>query len=124
MRWGMAGLLTGAGIAHLVFTDEFMAQMPSWLPLREPLVIVTGLVEIGFAAALLMWWSHRRQVGWALAAYLVVITVGNAYQAVEGTSLFALDTDAERWGRLLLQPALVVWALWCTGAWPRERAGG
>lgn len=120
-RWGLAGLLLFAGIAHQVYTEEFLAQVPTWLPLREPIVIVSGLVEIGFAVALVGWHGRRREVGWALASYFAVVFVGNAFQAMEGTNLFALDTDVERWGRLLLQPVLVLSALWCTGAWPRGR---
>lgn len=120
-RWGLAGLLLVAGIAHQVYTQEFLAQVPTWLPLREPIVVVSGFVEIGFAVALVAWRGRRREVGWALAAYFAVVFVGNIFQAIEGTSLFGLDTDLERWGRLLLQPVLVLWALWCTGAWLRGR---
>ena len=95
-RWGLAGLLLFAGIAHHVYTEEFLAQVPMWLPLREPTVIVSGLVEIGFAVALVGWHGRRREVGWALASYFAVVFVGNVFQAIEGTNLFALDTDAER----------------------------
>jgi hypothetical protein len=62
--------------------------------------MVSGLVEIGFAVALVGWRGRQREVGWALAAYFAVVFVGNVFQAIEGTSLFALDTDVERWGRL------------------------
>ncbi len=115
-RWGLAGLLLGAGIAHQVFTEEFLAQVPTWLPLRTPIVTLSGVLEIGFAVALVTWRRRRREVGWALAAYFAVVFVGNVSQAIEGTSLFGLDTDVEWWGRLALQPVLIVWALWCTSA--------
>ena len=121
-RWGLAGLLLFAGIVHQVYTEEFLAQVPSWLPLREAIVIVSGLVEIGFAVALIGWHDRRPEVGWALASYFAAVFVGNVFQAIENTNLFALDTDVERWGRLLLQPVLVLWALWCTGAWLRGRS--
>lgn len=120
VRWGLAGLMLVAGVAHQVYTEEFLAQVPSWLPLRTPIVIVSGVVEIGFGVALLVWRRRRREVGWALTAYLAVVFVGNLSQAIEGTSLFALDTDVERWGRLALQPVLIAMALWSTGAWPRS----
>jgi uncharacterized membrane protein len=123
-RWGLAGLMIIAGIAHQVFTEEFLAQVPSWLPARSALVVVSGVVEIALGVALIAWASRRRQVGLALAAYLAVVFVGNVSQAIEGTSLFALDTDVERYGRLALQPILIAWALWCTGAWPLRRDGG
>jgi len=115
----LAGLLLVAGIAHHVYTEEFLAQVPTWLPLRTPIVTLSGVLEIGFAVALVTWRGRRREVGWALAVYLAVVFVGNVFQAVEGTTLFALDTDVERWGRLLLQPVLIVWALWCTRSDPR-----
>jgi uncharacterized membrane protein len=121
LRWGLAGLLFLAGIAHQVYTEELLAQVPTWLPLQEPTVIVSGLVEVGFAVALVGWHGRRREVGWALASYFALVFVGNVFQAIDGTNLFALDTDVERWGRLFLQPVLVLWALCCTGAWPRDR---
>ena len=122
-RWALAALMIGAGIGHLLFTQEFLAQTPSWLPFRKFLVVASGFLEIGFGVALLVWRARRREVGWALAAYLVAVVVGNVYQLTEHTSLFALDTDAERWARLAAQPVLVVWALWCTGTWFRTRGG-
>ena len=122
-RWALAAVMTLTGIGHFVFTDELLAQVPSWMPLGTTLVIVTGFIEIALAIALLAWRERRREVGWVLATYLVVVFVGNVTQAIEGTTLLALDTDVERWGRLALQPILVAWALWCTEAWPRRRAG-
>jgi uncharacterized membrane protein len=121
LRWALAALMLVAGLGHLVATDEFLGQTPTWLPQRTLIVVVSGLVEIGFALALVLLPSRRRQVGWALAVFFVLVFPGNLSQAIEGTSSFGLDTDAERWVRLLFQPVLVLWALWCTGAWPRVR---
>jgi uncharacterized membrane protein len=124
LRWTLAVFMLVAGIGHLVATDEFLGQTPSWLPQRSLIVVVSGLVEIGFALALVLLPRLRREVGWALAAFFVLVFPGNLYQAFAGTSSFALDTPAERWVRLLFQPVLVVWALWATGAWPRASAPG
>ncbi len=121
LRWALTGLLLGAGVGHLVATEEFLGQVPSWLPWREAIVVVSGVVEIGFAAALVVargFWRPR--VGWVLAGYFVVIFPGNVWQAIDGTTTFGLDAPAERWGRLLLQPVLIAATLWCTGAWPKR----
>ncbi len=118
-RWALAALMLVAGVGHLVATDEFLGQTPSWLPQRSLIVVLSGFVEIGFALALILLPARRRQVGWALAAFFVLVFPGNLYQAIEGTSTFGLDEPVERWVRLLFQPVLIVWALWCTGAWPR-----
>jgi len=119
-RWALAALMLVAGVGHLVATDEFLGQTPSWLPERTLIVVLSGFVEIGFALALILLPVRRRQVGWALAAFFVLVFPGNLYQAIEGTSTFGLDEPVERWARLLFQPVLILWALWCTGVWPRR----
>ena len=121
LRWVLAGFMLFAGITHLVSADAFLGQVPTWLPLRTPIVWVSGVVEIGLGLALALTRGEwRRRAGWALAIFLVLVFPGNVYQAIAGTDAFGLDTPAARWGRLILQPALIAWALWCTGAWPRR----
>ncbi len=112
-----------AGVGHLVATEDFLGQTPTWLPAREALVWISGVIEIAFAVALVAWRSRRREVGWALALFFVLVFPGNVHQAVNGTDTFGLDTDAERWVRLLFQPVLIAAALWSTGTWfTRRRA--
>lgn len=114
----------GIAVAHLVDTTEFHGQLPPWVPARDAVIVVSGVVELGFAAALLL--APRRLrllVGAALAAFFVAVFPGSVYQWLAGTDAFGLDTDRARLLRLAFQPVLVVWALWCTGAWSgwRER---
>jgi len=122
-RWVLAGFMAVAGVGHLVATEAFLGQTPTWLPLRSAVVWLSGVVEIGFAVALVAWSGRRRQVGWALALFFVVVVIGNIFQAVAGTDAFGLDTDTERWARLAFQPILVVWALWATGTPLTRRRG-
>lgn len=112
-----------AGVGHFVAHDEFLKQVPTWLPGRALIVWISGVIEIALGIALLASPRHRRrQVGWALAVFLVAVFPGNVYQAVAGTDAFGLDTPTARWGRLLCQPALVALALWSTGVWSRRGA--
>lgn len=121
MRWILAAFMGIAGVGHLVATSSFLGQVPSFLPFRTPIVVVSGVIELGFAAALVVLRGERlRRAGWGLAAFFVLIFPGNIYQALAGTNAFGLDTPASRWGRLLAQPVLIVWALWSTAAWPRR----
>jgi uncharacterized membrane protein len=123
-RWTFAAALVVAGIAHFVALDAFLMLLPSWVPWPEVIVLVTGVMEVAFGAALVAVppGEGRRSVGWALAAFLVVVFVGNISQAVSGADVFGLDTDVERWGRLAFQPLLIAWALWSTDAMPRWNA--
>lgn len=107
-----------AGVAHLVNTSEFYGQLPPWVPARDAVIIVSGVVELGFAMALLLAPRRLRPiVGLVLAAFFVAVFPGNVYQWLAGNDAFGLDTDRARLLRLPFQPVLVVWALWCTGAW-------
>lgn len=112
-----------AGVGHFIRTAEFTAQVPPWMPQAEIVVYVSGVVEIALGAALILARGRLPIVGWITAVFFVVIFPGNIWQFVEGRDAFGLDSDAARAVRLLFQPVLVVWALWCTGAWvwARER---
>lgn len=116
VRWALAAGMAVAGTGHLVSTDAFLGQTPDFLPFRREIVWVSGMVELAFAAALVLLPAQRRIVGRLLAAFYVAIFPGNVYQAVAGTTSFGLDTPAERWTRLLFQPILVLVALWATAA--------
>ncbi len=122
-RWLLAGVLLFAGAAHLLWSrTEFQAQVPGWVPLdADVVVILSGIVELGLGTALLVLRRHRALVGWAVAAFFVAIFPGNISQFVDGDAAFGLDSDLARGVRLLFQPVLVVWALWCTGAWAAWR---
>jgi len=121
-RWLLGAVLVGAGVSHLTFArEDFRAQVPGWFPVDEdPVVLVSGLVEISLGAALLAWARGRVTVGFVVAAFFVAIFPGNIAQYVEGKDAFGLDTDQRRLVRLFFQPVLVAWALWATGAW-RDR---
>jgi uncharacterized membrane protein len=125
-RWVLGGSLVFAGVGHLTNQrEEFQAQVPEWFPVDADLVVVlSGVVEIVLGVALVMVTRRRALVGWTVAAFFVVIFPGNIAQWLEGTDAFGLDSDTSRFVRLFFQPVLVVWALWCTGAWRTWRVGG
>lgn len=120
----LAAFLIFAGTGHLTFARaEFQAQVPTWMPLDADLVVVvSGVIEIMLgtllAAAPRTW---RPTVGWVTAAFFVLVFPGNIAQWWEGRDGFGLDTDEARFIRLFFQPLLIVWALWCTGAWAARR---
>lgn len=122
-RWLLGAFLVFAGVAHLtVARQEFHAQVPPWLPLDDDFVVIaSGVVEI--ALGLGLWLIRRPAMGWIVAAFFVAVFPGNLWQWIEGRDAFGLDTDRARFIRLFFQPALVAWALWCTGAWTRWRKG-
>ena len=119
----LGAALVFAGVSHLTFAREaFQAQVPTWLPFDPDFVVVaSGVVEIILGSALLVVpfvrpaWTGP--LGWVVAAFFVAIFPGNISQYVTGTDSFGLNDDTTRFVRLLFQPVLVIWAIWCTRAW-------
>ena len=110
--------LTSAGTSHLGSNrKEFLAQVPTWLPLNADFVVIaSGLVEIALGISLItttfIFTKFRRQVGITVAVFFILIFPGNINQYLNQIDAFGLDTDQKRLIRLFFQPLLVLWALW------------
>ena len=121
----LGGFLVLAGFAHLTWLQqEFLAQVPTWLPINSGLVVIlSGIVEILLGLGLIILRGRYRVIiGWAAAAFFVLIFPGNISQYVNQIDAFGLNSDLSRFLRLFFQPVLVIWALWSTGAWQAWRA--
>ena len=110
--------LTSAGTSHLGSNrKEFLAQVPTWLPLNADFVVIaSGLVEIALGISLItttfIFTKYRRQVGITVAVFFILIFPGNINQYLNQIDAFGLGTDQKRLIRLFFQPLLVLWALW------------
>jgi len=113
----LGAFLTSAGSSHLGSNrKEFLAQVPTWLPLNADFVVIaSGLVEIALGILLItttfIFTKYRKQVGIAVAVFFILIFPGNINQYVNQIDAFGLDTDQKRLIRLFFQPLLVLWAL-------------
>jgi uncharacterized membrane protein len=119
---GLGAFLLSSGISHLESNrTEFLAQVPTWLPLNADFVVIaSGVVEITLGVLLittaLILKKYRGVIGLITAAFFVLIFPGNINQYVNQIDAFGLDTDTKRLIRLFFQPPLVIWALWSSGA--------
>ena len=120
----LGAALAYAGVTHLTTNrTEFLAQVPTWLPLDADFVVIaSGVVEIILGLSLIVLIKYQIQIGWITAAFFVAIFPGNISQYVNGIDAFGLDTDQARLTRLFFQPLLVLWALWSTGAWKSHKS--
>ena len=122
-RIALGAILVLAGTSHLTFArDDFRAQVPEFVPLKEDTtVLLSGVAEISLGSALLFAPAGLRgKVGLLAATFFTAIFPGNIAQAVHHKDAFGLDTNAKRIGRLFGQPLLVAWALWSTAALVRR----
>ena len=120
MRWVMAAFYTVAGVGHLLWPEAFLPIVPDWVPLPLEVVLATGACELAGAAALLT--SRLRWIaGVMLALYALCVWPANIKHAVDHISLpHVPDSWWYHGPRLALQPVLIWWALFCSGAtdWP------
>ena len=120
MLWLMAAFYFAAGLLHLRSPDAFLPIVPDWAPRPRELVLFTGVCELAGAAGLLLP-RLRGLAGIMLALYAVCVFPANVKHAVYNVHLDALPSSL--WyhvPRLLAQPVLVWWALFCAGVinWP------
>lgn len=109
-RIGLCLVFLFTGVGHFL-TPHALAQMiPPAVPLRLPIIYISGAVEIAAALALL---SPRlaRPAGWLIILMLVGFLPFNIYAAVN-----RIPVGGHQWGpaylliRVPLQAVLVVWA--------------
>lgn len=123
MRWVMAVFYAVAGSAHLARPEAFLPIVPDWVPAPHQVILVTGLCEIAGAIALLTK-QFRRAAGIMLALYAVLVFPANIKHALEGIDLPPVpDSTWYHVPRLVFQPVLVWWALFCSHVidWPVTR---
>lgn len=125
LRWLLATIYLVAGFAHLAIPHLFLRITPGWVPFPETVIALTGLCEIAGAAALLTtrlrWWG-----GALLAVYAVCVYPANVKHAIDDVALHGKMLSL--WyhvPRLLLQPAIVWWALFAGRVtdWPVGGSG-
>jgi uncharacterized membrane protein len=96
----------------------YMKIMPPYLPWPLAMVYVSGAAEILGGLGLLIP-RVRRSAALGLVALLIAVFPANIYMATNPVEAGAGSLpQAALWGRLLLQPLLIWWVLWCTRPFP------
>ncbi|WBV56711.1 hypothetical protein PFY10_21235 [Chryseobacterium daecheongense] len=113
-RIGLGAFLITAGISHLTFArKEFQAQVPEWVPLKkDDTVVYSGIVEILLGTATIVTpKKYRQTMGKVVAGFFAAVLPGNIAQYKNRRDSFGLNTDNQRFARLLMQAPLIAWAL-------------
>ena len=123
LRWLLALAYGYAGYLHLIQPEPFLAITPPWVPQPELVVAATGVAEL-LGAIGLMIPRARKAAGWGLALYALCVWPANVHHALANV---AIGGETLSWWyhgpRLALQPVIIWWALWASGAveWPFGR---
>lgn len=115
-RFALGGAMVTAGVAHLVQPTPFVQHLPMWVPARELLVAISGVVEVGLGGSIVFPHRHRRAAGVILGLFLIVVFPANVYVAVAGIDVDGQPGGVYPWVRLAFQPLFVWLAVWSTRA--------
>ncbi|WP_064092140.1 DoxX family protein [Rossellomorea aquimaris] len=101
-----------AGVFHFIHARGFAQMIPPFIPMREEMVYITGMVEFVLAILLLLP-KTREKAGIFTAIYLVLIFPANIYAAIKGIPAPGSEEANQvlLWVRLLFQPLLIWWVL-------------
>lgn len=111
-KYVLGGLFILAGINHFVMPAFYLQIMPPYLPAPLLLIYLSGFLEIGFGAALLMP-KFSRRAAWGIVLLLIAVYPANIYMAMN-TDLFPDVNPLIIFLRLPLQFVLIAWAFWFT----------
>lgn len=116
-RWLAAAFFTIAGSLHFLIPAPYLKIVPPWIPWHLAMVDISGAAEIAGGIGLLIP-NLRRAAGWGLTALLIAVFPANIYMATD--HIPQSSPESILWGRLLLQPLMISWVLWCSGRPPRS----
>ena len=120
---GLATLIGGSGVLHLVAPRFYRRIVPAPLKRRHAEVVaVSGVAEIA-CALLLLHPRTRRAAALGTASLLVAVFPANVQMALDGgypDAPFPANSRLGAWLRLPVQVPLVLWAL----SFREERGGG
>jgi len=111
-RIGIAAVFAFTAVGHLVKTDAMAAMLPSFVPARALLTLVSGVFEAALAILVLVP-DYSRAAGVALCVFLVLVTPLNVYAAIQRID-FGGHVAGPRYllARLPVQLILLLWTWW------------
>lgn len=106
LRLVLSLILAVAGMVHLGYPALFLPAMPPWIPWHQPLILLTGALEIAAAAGL---WIKplARLSAWCLVAYFIAILPAHYHVATNSIPMFGISSPSLLWGRLAFQSAFI-----------------
>ncbi len=114
LRALLAVTMVVAGVLHFVFTDLYVAIMPSYLPAHLELVYVSGVFEILGGLGLLIR-RTRRAAAWGLVLLYICVFPANLNMAINEIQPSGGDIPPVlMWVRLPFQLLFIAWAWWMT----------
>ncbi|QGY45743.1 hypothetical protein GM418_19325 [Maribellus comscasis] len=111
-RIAMSVMLVFTAMAHFKFTQGMTMMLPEFIPHREIIVWLTGVIEIAAAVGLLIP-SLRFVTAWLLIVFFTLILPANVYASFHNVNYqeatFTGNGVNYLWFRIPLQILFILW---------------
>ncbi len=108
----MSGMLLFTAMGHFLYPEGMSMMLPPVIPFRKELVLLTGLLEVAAAVALLVE-RYTVRVAWGLIVFFVLVLPANLYAAWQRVNYQEADFTgpgpAYLWFRVPLQVLFIGW---------------
>lgn len=111
-RIAMAAMLVLTSIGHFMFNKGMSMMLPDFIPYKNEIIYLTGVLELLAAIGLLL---PKFQVitGWLLILFFIMILPSNIYAAINHVDLQKATYNGEGpgylWYRIPLQVFYIAW---------------
>ena len=111
-RISLAIVFVFTGLSHFIMTEPMAQMLPPWIPMRMPIIYITGVVELAAAAGLLVP-RLCRLIGIYLIAFLILVLPANIYAAINRVEMGGHSMGPPYlFIRIPLQLILIIWTYW------------
>lgn len=108
----MCFMLCFTAIGHVLYAQGMAMIIPPFIPFRQEIVYLTGIVEV-LMGVLLLFPRYRRATGIVIILFFIIILPCNIYQAVHyidlATATYNGAGPSYLWFRIPLQVFLIGW---------------
>ena len=108
----LALFFIGGGVSHFLYTNDFVAIVPPWMPYPHETVLATGVLELLFAVLLFVKKARPIASLW-IAAYCLAVLPANFHMLQNNIPMFGQTfPPAVLYARIALQAGVIALALW------------
>jgi uncharacterized membrane protein len=108
----MSAMLIFTAIGHFAYTKGMALMLPNFIPQKELVVYITGMIEVIAAIGLLIP-GLRVLTGWLLILFFILILPANVYAAIKHVDYQKADFNGNGlnylWFRIPLQIIFILW---------------
>lgn len=111
-RIALSAMLVFTALGHFAFTKGMSLMIPGFIPFKEEIVYLTGIVEIIFAVGL-FFPNYRTLTSWLLIVFLILVLPANIYASIKHLDYQKATFDGNGltylWFRVPLQLIFIGW---------------